>query len=85
VVVARSKGVDLATGRGLDAAMAGAEAVIDATNVTTMSRKVSVKFFTTVSRNLVAAAERAKVRHLVCLSIVGIDEVDLGSIPLGDR
>jgi uncharacterized protein YbjT (DUF2867 family) len=78
VIVARSNGVDLTTGEGLDAAMAGADAVIDATNITTFSRKASVKFFTTATRNLLAAAERAEVHHLVCVSIVGIDEVDLG-------
>jgi hypothetical protein len=37
VVLARSRGVDLVTGAGLEAAMAGVEAVVDVSNVTTMS------------------------------------------------
>ncbi|WP_393097330.1 NAD-dependent epimerase/dehydratase family protein [Streptomyces sp. LN325] len=34
VVLARSRGVDLVTGAGLDAAVAGADAVVDVSNVT---------------------------------------------------
>lgn len=77
VVVARSAGVDLTTGDGLDEALAGVDVVIDASNVETMSAKVSVAFFETATRNLLAAGERAGVRHHVALSIVGCDVVDL--------
>jgi uncharacterized protein YbjT (DUF2867 family) len=78
VVLARSKGVDLLTGAGLDAALAGAETTIDVSNVTTLKREVSVTFFDTTGRNLLAAAARAGVRHHVALSIVGIDRVKSG-------
>ncbi|HEX6345227.1 SDR family oxidoreductase [Umezawaea sp.] len=78
VVLSRSRGVDLTTGRGLAAALAGCDAVVDVTNVTTMSRKVSVDFFGAVARNLLAAGVAAGVDHVVVLSIVGVDEVDLG-------
>lgn len=77
VVVARSTGVDLTTGAGLDEALAGVDAVIDASNVDTMSAKVSVGFFDAATRHLLAAGERAGVRHHVALSIVGCDRVDL--------
>lgn len=77
VVVARSTGVDLTTGAGLDQALAGVDAVIDASNVETMSAKVSVGFFEAATRTLLAAGERAGVRHHVALSIVGCDVVDL--------
>lgn len=77
VVIARSAGVDLTTGAGLDDALAGVDAVIDASNVETMSAKVSVGFFATATRHLLEAAERAGVRHHVALSIVGCDVVDL--------
>ena len=78
VVLARSRGVDLTTGEGLAAALAGCDAVIDVSNVTTMRRKVSVDFFGAVARNLLAAGAEAGVDHVVVLSIVGVDEVDLG-------
>lgn len=78
VVLSRSHGVDLVSGKGLDEALAGVSSVIDAVNVTTMSRKASVAFFTTTMTNLLAAEGRAGVAHHVVLSIVGIDRVDFG-------
>jgi uncharacterized protein YbjT (DUF2867 family) len=75
VTVARSHGVDLLTGSGLDAALAGVDAVIDVTNVTSIREKVATAFFETAGRNLLAAEEKAGVGHHVTLSIVGIDRV----------
>lgn len=77
VVVARSAGVDLTTGAGLDDALRGVSAVIDASNVETMSGATSVAFFEAATGHLLAAGERAGVRHHVALSIVGCDRVDL--------
>ncbi|MBY8880620.1 NAD(P)H-binding protein [Streptomyces sp. PLK6-54] len=78
VVVARSRGVDLMTGRGLDSALESADAVIDVSNVVTTGRRKAEAFFGTAGRNLLAAGARAGVRHHVALSIVGIDRVGLG-------
>lgn len=78
VVLARSRGVDVTTGTGLDDAVAGADAVIDVSNLTTMSKKKSVAFFTAGTQRLLAAGQRAGVRHHVALSIVGVDRVDFG-------
>ncbi|MET8029940.1 SDR family oxidoreductase [Streptomyces avermitilis] len=78
VVLARSAGVDLVTGTGLDAALAGAEAVIDVSNVNTTSGKKAIAFFDRVAHTLLDAGEQAGVRHHVLLSIVGIDRVGLG-------
>jgi len=78
VVVARSRGVDIITGDGLDAALNGVDAVIDVSNVTTLRRRTSVEFFSAASRNLLAAGQRADVRHHVAISIVGVDRVDSG-------
>jgi uncharacterized protein YbjT (DUF2867 family) len=78
VVLARSTGVDLKTGRGLDEALKGADAVIDASNVATTGRRKSRAFFETAGRNLLDAEQRAGVAHHVVLSIVGIDRVDFG-------
>lgn len=78
VVLTRSNGIDLVSGRGLDAALDGVESVIDVANVSTLSPKEAVTFFTTASGNLVASAARNRVNHVVLLSIVGIDKVPHG-------
>ncbi len=78
VVLARSAGVDLASGRGLAGALDGADEVVDVSNVTTTRRAASVAFFEAATRHLLAAGERAGVRHHVVLSVVGIDRVPLG-------
>ncbi|MCL2731769.1 MAG: NAD(P)H-binding protein [Actinomycetia bacterium] len=78
VVIARSHGVDLLTGRGLDAALEGVDAVIDVSNIETLSRKKAEAFFATAGQNLLAAGEKVGVRHHVLLSIVGIDKVAIG-------
>ena len=78
VVLARSRGVDLTTGTGLDAALEGVDAVIDVANVSTMKAAESAAWFELVTTHLLEACARAKVAHLVALSIVGVDRVDLG-------
>jgi uncharacterized protein YbjT (DUF2867 family) len=78
VVAARSHGVDLSTGRGLDEALIGVEAVIDVSNTTALRRRAAVAFFAATTGTLLAAEERAGVGHHVVLSIVGIDRVPLG-------
>ncbi|MFI6292639.1 SDR family oxidoreductase [Nonomuraea sp. NPDC050790] len=70
VGISRSLGVDLFTGKGLDEALAGVEAVVDATNGD------DVAFFSTTTGNLLAAEQRAGVRHHVLLSIAGADLID---------
>lgn len=78
VVLARSAGVDLLTGAGLDAALAGVDTVIDVINIPTQRRRAAVEFFGTATATLLRAEQRAGVRHHVTLSIVGIDRVDTG-------
>lgn len=74
VVLTRGNGVDLVSGDGLADALRGVDAVIDASNINSLSAKKSTAFFTTVTRNLLAAEQSAGVRHHVALSIVGIDK-----------
>jgi uncharacterized protein YbjT (DUF2867 family) len=69
VVIARSRGVDLATGEGLDEALAGAEAVIDVSNAP------APEDLGTMTERLLAAEEGASVAHHVLLSIVGVHRV----------
>lgn len=78
VVLARSAGVDLTTGVGLEAALEGVGVVIDTSNVSTMGARKSVRFFEAATGHLLAAGAAAGVRHHVALSIVGCDRVDLG-------
>lgn len=78
VVLARSRGVDITTGTGLDQALVGVGAVIDVSNVVTAGRRTSEAFFTAGTGQLLAAGQRAGVRHHVALSIVGVDRVGFG-------
>ena len=78
VVLARSTGVDLRTGRGLDTALRGAEVVVDLTDVATRRRRKAVSALTRMTRTLLDAEQRAGVRAHVLLSIVGSDRVPLG-------
>ncbi|MGH3300748.1 MAG: SDR family oxidoreductase [Streptosporangiaceae bacterium] len=66
--------VDLSTGAGLAAALAGCAAVVDATNSQRRSRQVLVEG----SGRLLAAEQQAGVGHHVCISIVGCDRLPLG-------
>jgi uncharacterized protein YbjT (DUF2867 family) len=75
VRIARSCGVDVITGAGLDDALAGVDAVVDVTNTPELDADRTREFFGTVSANLLAAEARAAVVHHLLLSIVGIDRV----------
>jgi uncharacterized protein YbjT (DUF2867 family) len=75
VVVARATGVDLLTGDGLAAALAGVEVVIDSINLQPTAAEATGAQFETAMKNLLSAEERAGVKHHVLLSIVGIDRL----------
>jgi uncharacterized protein YbjT (DUF2867 family) len=62
---------DLATGEGVEAAVAGAEVVLHLAG--------SAKGDEAKAANLVRAATRAGVRHLVYISVVGADRVPVAS------
>ncbi|MGJ3561841.1 SDR family oxidoreductase [Streptomyces sp. INA 01156] len=85
VRISRSLGVDLTTGDGLDAALTGVEAVVDATNCTATDRDEAVAYFGTTTRALLAAGERAGVRHHVLLSIAALDRVEGNAHYAGKR
>jgi uncharacterized protein YbjT (DUF2867 family) len=78
IVIARAAGADLVTGAGLDAALAGVDAVIDATNTKSSGKRGSSEFFEATARTLMRTAAVAGVRHIVVLSIIGIDRVPYG-------
>ncbi|MEU1803536.1 NAD(P)H-binding protein [Streptomyces sp. NPDC019937] len=69
-----STGVDIVTGKGLEEAVAGADVVVNLTNSPTFD-DASAAFFRTSMDNLLAAARKGGVRHVVILSIVGAELV----------
>ncbi|MFC5526927.1 SDR family oxidoreductase [Rhodanobacter ginsengisoli] len=71
VAAAPSQGIDAVTGEGLDAAMAGADIVVDVANSPSFEDKAVMDFFETSGRHLVAAEKKAGVKHHVALSVVG--------------
>jgi uncharacterized protein YbjT (DUF2867 family) len=73
VAASRSSGADVLTGEGLDAALAGADVLVDLTNCPSFDDGPVMDFFTRSSANLVAAAKESAVGHYVALSIVGVD------------
>lgn len=85
VRISRSLGVDLSTGDGLDDALTGVDALVDATNAPAGDRDATVDYLGTTTRNLLAAEARAGVRHHVLLSIVGIHGIDGNAHYTGKR
>jgi uncharacterized protein YbjT (DUF2867 family) len=78
VRMSRATGVDLVTGDGLDAALAGVEVVVDAATGPSSDQDEATAFFTAAARNLREAAARAGVRRIVVVSIIGIENVPSG-------
>ena len=85
VRISRSLGVDLITADGIDAALTGVDAVIDATSYEAADRDDAVAYFGTTTRNLLAAEERAGVRHHVLLSIAGVNRIEGNAHYAGKR
>jgi uncharacterized protein YbjT (DUF2867 family) len=85
VPISRAHGVDLVSGHGLDAALAGVDAVVDVTNATGSDADDAVTYLGTATRHLLAAEERAGVRHHVLLSIVGVHRVEGNAHYAGKR
>lgn len=73
LAAAPSTGVNTITGEGLDAALEGADVVIDLANSPSFESSAVLEFFTKHEQNLLAAEARAGVKHHVALSIVGTD------------
>ena len=71
VAASPSTGVDTITGEGLADVMAGADVVVDVSNAPVWEDDAVREFFTTSTRNQLAAEREAGVRHHVAVSIVG--------------
>ncbi|WP_278257198.1 hypothetical protein [Nocardioides convexus] len=75
VALGRGDGIDVTTGQGVAAAVAGAEVVVDVTNSPTWADEEVLAFFRDSTAHLVAAGAAAGVKHHVILSIVGLDRL----------
>ncbi|WP_395344991.1 SDR family oxidoreductase [Variovorax sp. UC122_21] len=75
VAASQASGVDLMSGQGLDAALEGAQVVVDVSNAPYTSDEAVMEFFRTAGHNLLAAEERAGVAHHVLLSIIGTNRL----------
>ncbi|HVA07848.1 MAG TPA: SDR family oxidoreductase [Acidimicrobiales bacterium] len=75
VPAAPNTGVNTITGEGLDAALTGAQVVVDVANSPSFEDAAALEFFETSGRNLLKAEVNAGVGHHVALTIVGADRV----------
>jgi uncharacterized protein YbjT (DUF2867 family) len=73
VAASPASGVNAFTGEGLTQSMRGASVVVDVSNARTSEPAGILEFFTTSTRNLLAAEAATGVRHHVALSIVGTE------------
>jgi len=78
VRMARSKGVDVVSGEGLDAALAGVETIIDTATGPSPDQREATGFFTASARNLQRAGAVASAKRIVVVSIIGIDKFQGG-------
>jgi uncharacterized protein YbjT (DUF2867 family) len=78
VPMSRTHGVDVITGEGLAAALAGVECVIDTATGPSPEQQAATEFFTTAAGNLQEAGQQAGVQRLVVVSIIGIDRATGG-------
>jgi uncharacterized protein YbjT (DUF2867 family) len=78
VPMSRSQGVDVITGNGLAAALAGVDCIIDTATGPSPEQQAATTFFTTAARNLHQAGQRAGVRRMIVVSIIGTDRFNAG-------
>src|SRR4051795_531024 len=78
VPIARSTGVDVVTGEGLDEALSGVETIVDAATGPSPDQRAATEFFTASARNLQRAGAAAGAKRIVVVSIIGIDKFQGG-------
>ena len=78
VPISRSHGVDVVSGEGLDAALVGADVIVDAASSPSPDEESATAFFTASARNLQRAGAAAGAQRIVAVSIIGIDKFESG-------
>ena len=75
VAASPDSGVNTLTGEGLAEVLQGADTVVDVSNSPSFEDAAVLDFFTTSTRNQLAAEKEAGVRHHVALSVVGTERL----------
>lgn len=78
VAASPNTGENTLTGEGLEQALQNADVVIDVSNSPSFADDDVLHFFKTSNENLLLAAKKAGVQHLVALSVVGTDRMQDG-------
>jgi uncharacterized protein YbjT (DUF2867 family) len=78
VAISRSSGVDVISGEGLAASLAGVEGIVDAATGPSREQASATAFFMTAAHNLQTAGERAGVRRIVAVSMIGANRFEGG-------
>lgn len=78
VVAARSTGIDIVTGAGLDRALEGAAIVIDVSSPGYADPADMLRFFQTAGATLLAAGRAAGIAHHVIFSAIGAERIGSG-------
>lgn len=78
VVLSRSHGVNVRTGEGLRDALSGVDAIVDVTNAPSIEYDDATAFFTDVAHTLQRVGDECGVKHIVTLSIFGIEKTSFG-------
>lgn len=73
IAASPASGINTITGEGLEEALNNTDVVMDLANSPSFEDKAVMEFFQTAGRNLLAAETKARVKHHVALSIVGVD------------
>jgi uncharacterized protein YbjT (DUF2867 family) len=72
VVMSRATGVDIITGSGLEAALDGAEVIIDAATSPSPEQRAATEFFVTAAHNLVELARMLAARRGTPVTVQGV-------------
>jgi uncharacterized protein YbjT (DUF2867 family) len=78
VPIARSAGVDVVTGEGLEEALAGVETIIDAATGPSPDEEQATAFFVASAQNVQRAGAAAGAKRIIVVSIIGIDKFATG-------
>jgi len=74
VCIARSTGVDVISGAGLDAALTGVNVIVDAATGPSPEEQPATEFFVTAAHNMQEAGARSGVQRALVVSIIGTDK-----------
>ena len=75
VPISRTHGVDVISGEGLSEALAGVECIVDTATGPSPEQQAATAFFTTATKNLHEAGQRAGVQRIIAASIINTDRL----------